>query len=406
MPSSEGIYLSEDNMQKYSNSVIDNEGRPVNEATVTVTDYPGGGASTIYASDGSNQHPSNTVTTNSLGYFEFYAADGRYSIAISGTGIESRTIDDILLEDPVDANDVTIDNLTVDGNIHQDGGHTDIGNAGLEEAGVNVGGVTYDPKLRVNDIGTSNPAQVVFHRHSTTLQPLLLGARSNSEDNSHSAVTAGQGVFSVLGSGWTGSHYDVFGSIDISASASGTISATSSPGKIVFNTTPDGSNSVAAALTLEQDKSATFTGDVTLPQNDDAVTPTLAFGDGDTGFYEGSDDILRLAVSGALRWQYTSSEFRGNLSASASVLNETASATNPVHTFQGDTDTGIGRASADNISFIAGGAEGARIEDPADLAAGETSLWLYDDDNGTLEQVTVGAADSGGAGYKVLRIPN
>lgn len=39
-------------------------------------------------------------------------------------------------------------------------------------------------------------------------------------------------------------------------------------------------------------------------------------------------------------------------------------------------------------------------------AAGETSLWLYDADNATLERVTVGIADSGGAGFKVLRIPN
>lgn len=38
--------------------------------------------------------------------------------------------------------------------------------------------------------------------------------------------------------------------------------------------------------------------------------------------------------------------------------------------------------------------------------ATHTSLLLYDVDNGTLERVTVGAADSGGAGFKVLRIPN
>lgn len=38
--------------------------------------------------------------------------------------------------------------------------------------------------------------------------------------------------------------------------------------------------------------------------------------------------------------------------------------------------------------------------------AGSTGLWLFDEDNATLEQVTVGGADSGGAGFKVLRIPN
>lgn len=38
--------------------------------------------------------------------------------------------------------------------------------------------------------------------------------------------------------------------------------------------------------------------------------------------------------------------------------------------------------------------------------AGETRMLLWDVDNGTLERVSVGAADSGGAGFKVLRIPN
>ncbi len=38
--------------------------------------------------------------------------------------------------------------------------------------------------------------------------------------------------------------------------------------------------------------------------------------------------------------------------------------------------------------------------------ATETYLMLYDVDNATLERVTVGAADSGGVGFKVLRIPN
>jgi hypothetical protein len=41
-----------------------------------------------------------------------------------------------------------------------------------------------------------------------------------------------------------------------------------------------------------------------------------------------------------------------------------------------------------------------------DSTAGNTRFMIYDVDNGTLERVTVGAADSGGAGFKVLRIPN
>ena len=47
-----------------------------------------------------------------------------------------------------------------------------------------------------------------------------------------------------------------------------------------------------------------------------------------------------------------------------------------------------------------------KVESIDTLSAGETSLWLYDEDAGSLQQVTVGADDSGGSGYKVLRIPN
>jgi hypothetical protein len=47
-----------------------------------------------------------------------------------------------------------------------------------------------------------------------------------------------------------------------------------------------------------------------------------------------------------------------------------------------------------------------RISADNDATAGNTSMLLYDVDNATLERVTVGAADSGGVGFKVLRIPN
>ncbi len=39
-------------------------------------------------------------------------------------------------------------------------------------------------------------------------------------------------------------------------------------------------------------------------------------------------------------------------------------------------------------------------------AAGESPLYLWDPDNGTLQQVTYGVADSGGSGFRLLRIPN
>lgn len=42
----------------------------------------------------------------------------------------------------------------------------------------------------------------------------------------------------------------------------------------------------------------------------------------------------------------------------------------------------------------------------ASATAGHTRFLVYDVDNGTLERVSVGIADSGGSGFKLLRIPN
>lgn len=192
-----------------------------------------------------------------------------------------------LQDDKVEkSGDTMTGTLSIDGissNLLIDGGHVDIGDAGFEADGIDINGVIYTPKLRVNDIGTSNPAQMVMHRHSTTLQPLILGARSNDETSTHTAVTNGQGVFSILGAGYTGSHYDVFGSIDIAADT-GTISSTSSPGKIVFNVTPDGSNTLAPAMTISQDKEIILVND-------------LAVTEGGTGSSTASGALTNLGVS-------------------------------------------------------------------------------------------------------------
>lgn len=46
------------------------------------------------------------------------------------------------------------------------------------------------------------------------------------------------------------------------------------------------------------------------------------------------------------------------------------------------------------------------VQADASSAAGDTRLLLYDVDKGALSRVTVGANDSGGTGYKLLRVPN
>ena len=58
----------------------------------------------------------------------------------------------------------------------------------------------------------------------------------------------------------------------------------------------------------------------------------------------------------------------------------------------------------DSSFAVAIDCDGIQVDD--DSTSGNTRLLVYDVDNATLERVTVGAADSGGTNYKLLRIPN
>jgi hypothetical protein len=60
--------------------------------------------------------------------------------------------------------------------------------------------------------------------------------------------------------------------------------------------------------------------------------------------------------------------------------------------------------SSTAVDVNVGGANSVQFDNSS--AAGATRMLLFDVDNNTQERVTVGIADSGGAGFKVLRIPN
>jgi hypothetical protein len=59
-----------------------------------------------------------------------------------------------------------------------------------------------------------------------------------------------------------------------------------------------------------------------------------------------------------------------------------------------------------NLEVGVGGVRTKGVAASPTTGTGETFLMVFDVDNATLERVIVGAADSGGSGFKVLRIPN
>lgn len=128
------------------------------------------------------------------------------------------------------------------------------GDPGTEAAGIDLNGSTYTSRLKVSDIGGTAAAQFILHRHSTTLPSAIIASRSKSNTSSHTAVAAGDELFFVSASGWTGTHYDTFGIISFLADSAGTVSSTSSPGRINFWVPPDSSDSPAIALSIRHNK--------------------------------------------------------------------------------------------------------------------------------------------------------
>jgi len=132
------------------------------------------------------------------------------------------------------------------------------GDPGTEGTGINIAGTTYDSALKVSDLGGTNQAQFILHRHSTTLPPLLVGARSNSNDETHAIVADGQELLTLAGVGWDGTNYEIGARIDFEVD--GTPGVNDMPSRIVFEVSPDGSATPAEAMRISQDRTTLVSG--------------------------------------------------------------------------------------------------------------------------------------------------
>ena len=100
------------------------------------------------------------------------------------------------------------------------------------------------------------------------------------------------------------------------------------------------------------------TAQLLLPLLDSVATPALAFGDGDSGFYETSDDVVRVSMGGSQIAFWNTTSFSMQNSAGSAMLNEAASTTNPTLVpNRADATSGVGSAGANNLSLIAGGVQ-------------------------------------------------
>ena len=91
-----------------------------------------------------------------------------------------------------------------------------------------------------------------------------------------------------------------------------------------------------------------------------AASPTLAFGDGDTGFYESADDALRISIAGVNKffallvdgvYALGSVNNSGGL-----IIDRVPSAILPAFAFRGDYSTGLGYVGTSRPALISNGA--------------------------------------------------
>lgn len=81
-------------LEKRFDTILDLRGNAVEGATVEVREYPGGALATIYSDSGGVTPIENPQSTDENGYFEYYAANGRYSWVIT-TNLSTRTVNDV-----------------------------------------------------------------------------------------------------------------------------------------------------------------------------------------------------------------------------------------------------------------------------------------------------------------------
>ncbi len=99
----------------------------------------------------------------------------------------------------------------------------------------------------------------------------------------------------------------------------------------------------------------------------------LTFGDGDSGFYENSDDVLRLQLGGNLAIQMYYDFIKGSSSGAFSMRSLSGSALYPTYSFIGDENTGLFSNTADVLQFSTNGSEKMRIDTAGNIGIGTTS---------------------------------
>jgi hypothetical protein len=196
-------------MLKYWNTVLNERGEPRSEASVTV--QQSGVNSSLFSDQAGLEAKTNPLTTDSKGFFEFYADPGEYDLFISGTGFDDYSIPDGASLGITTAADVSFTQSGIPTISHR--ASRTVG-AKLSEVCISVrdalnssgsqvagDGVTDDASgiQRVIDAVTANGGGVVFFPRGT----YLIGSQLTVADDSYVHLM-GEGYGSVIKKGFNG----------------------------------------------------------------------------------------------------------------------------------------------------------------------------------------------------------
>lgn len=141
-----------------------------------------------------------------------------------------------------------------------------VGDTDSGENNIVVNGTLYDSQVTITDYGSSKVGQLMLHRHSTTVQPIIVAALSNSDDDSQVDIGYGQPIFQISATAAAGDDYKEFANIVFSSEDMDgvTIGQNSSPGKILFNVVPDGDTHTNTAIAIRHDCTVEFSNGLIL----------------------------------------------------------------------------------------------------------------------------------------------
>ncbi|HKT47190.1 MAG TPA: hypothetical protein VJP87_06660, partial [Candidatus Acidoferrales bacterium] len=184
--------------------VFNSRGVPLAGATVRVCSQPAAGEpctplALIYSDPGLTQALANPTTSDGLGNYFFYAAPGKYTIEISGPGITTKQIPDVVIpQDPANptfSGNVSAFSLNLSGNLTVSGNTTVVGN--LASGTLNLSNQSTPPgsaSAGTVNLYTKTADKRLYYKDDTGTEIGPLGPGNGAQTNVSNTFTAQQNI--------------------------------------------------------------------------------------------------------------------------------------------------------------------------------------------------------------------